>query len=167
VGIMLKQATKEALILIVTAVAIALAVTAIRPDKIGINSISINQDVARQSLVEKGFSEISIADARRLHEEQGAIFADARHAADFAAGHIQAAVNLYAGDPDVWLPDFLAATDPATVIVTYCDGEDCHLAPALAELLFFNGFDHVRYLQNGWTRWREGGFPVELSNAGD
>ena len=56
---------------------------------------------------------------------------------------------------------FWPLVDPAKVIITYCDGEDCHLAPALAELLFFNGFNNVRYLRNGWTRWREGGFPVE------
>ena len=164
---MLKLAAKEALILIGTAVTIAIAVYAVRPDKIGINPASLNQDAAQQSLSESGFSEISIEDAVRLYQENGAIFADARHSADFEAGHIQGAVHLYTADQEIWLNEFLAATDPATVIVTYCDGADCHLAPALAELLFFNGFNNVRYLKNGWTRWREGGFPVELSNAGD
>ena len=158
---MLKQATKEALVLIGTAVAIALAVYAVRSDKIGINPASLNEGVARQSPAENVISEISIDDAVRLYKEKGAIFADARHEADFAAGHIKGSVNLYAADQEIWLPEFLAATDPATVIVTYCDGEACHLAPALAELLFFNGFDNVRYLKNGWTRWREGGFPIE------
>jgi rhodanese-related sulfurtransferase len=47
------------------------------------------------------------------------------------------------------------------VIITYCDGPNCHLAPELAEFLFFNGFDHVFYLENGWTRWRDHGYPVE------
>ena len=164
---MLKQATKEALILIGTAVAIALVVYTVRPDKIGVTPVALNEGDTRQSTAEKGFSEIPIDEALRLYEEKGAIFADARHAADFAVGHVKGAVHLYAADQAVWLPDFLAATDPATVIVTYCDGADCHLAPALAELLVINGFDNVRYLKNGWTRWREGGFPVELANAGD
>ena len=162
---MLKLAAKEALILIGTAVAVALAVYAIRPDRTAIFPAAVNPDAEERSQAESGFSEISLEDAVRLYQEQGAIFADARHAADFSAGHIKGAVNLYTADQEIWLPGFLAATDPTAVIIAYCDGERCHLAPALAELLFFNGFDNVRYLKNGWTRWREGGFPVELSNA--
>jgi len=48
----------------------------------------------------------------------------------------------------------------ATAIIAYCDGEACHLAPDLAEFLFFNGFDHVFYLKNGWSLWKEGGLPT-------
>ncbi len=164
---MLKKAAQEALILIGTAVAVALAVYAVRPDKIGIIPAAVNPDAVQQSQTESGFSEISLEDAVRLYREKGAIFADSRHAADFEAGHIRGAVHLYTADQEIWLPEFLSATDPTAVIIAYCDGERCHLAPALAELLFFNGFDKVRYLKNGWTRWRDGGFPVELSNAGD
>ena len=158
---MLKQAAKEAIILTGVSVAIALVVYALRPDKIGTLSAALNEDPAQQSAAHSGFSEIPIEDALRLYEEKGAIFADSRHAADFEAGHIRGAVHLDPADQDIWLSDFLAATDPATVIVTYCDGADCHLALELAELLFFTGFDNVHYLKNGWTRWRDGGFPVE------
>ena len=157
---MLKLAAKEALILIGTAVTIAIAAYAVRPDKIGIMPAAENGGSARQLTADSGFSEISLEEAVRLYEKN-ALFADSRHAADFAAGHIKGARHLYAAEQEAWLPEFLAATDPETAIVTYCDGEDCHLARALAELLFFNGFDHVRYLKNGWTRWREGGFPIE------
>ena len=158
---MVKQATKEAVVLIFVAVGIALAVYAVRPDKIGILPAAVNGDSGQPSSAENGFSEISIEEAVRLYDEKKAIFADARHVADFEAGHIKGAVHLVTADQEIWLADFLAATDPSTVIVTYCDGADCHLAPALAELLFFNGFIHVRYLKNGWTRWRAGGYPVE------
>lgn len=158
---MLKNATREALILILAAVGIALAVYAVRPDKIGAPTMTAAPDVAEQSSVTSGFSEIPIEDARRLYEESSAIFADARHEVDFSAGHIKGAVHLFVDEQEIWLPDFLATTDPATVIITYCDGENCYLAPQLAELLFFNGFDKVYYLENGWTRWRESGFPVD------
>ncbi|MDX2455269.1 rhodanese-like domain-containing protein [Desulfosarcina sp.] len=163
---MVKQAVKEAFILILAAVGIALAVYAVRPDKIGGIPAAVDQGAVRQSPTESGFSEISIEEALGLYEEKSIIFADARHAADFEAGHIKGAVHLYTADQGIWLTEFLAVTDPAAVIVTYCDGEDCHLATELADLLFINGFDNVRYLKNGWTRWREGGYPVESSNAG-
>ncbi|MBC2710200.1 MAG: rhodanese-like domain-containing protein [Desulfosarcina sp.] len=158
---MVKQATKEAFVLILAAVAMALAVYAVRPDKIGLIPAADNEGAVQQSPSNSGFSEISIGDAVRLYEEKSAIFADSRHTVDYEAGHIKGAVHLYMADREIWLSDFLTATDPATVIVTYCDGEDCHLAPELAELLFFNGFENVYYLTNGWTRWRDGGFAVE------
>ncbi len=157
---MVRQAAREAVVLILIAVGVAFAVYAIRPDKIEDLAVDASGGGAGIS-TEIAFSEISIEAAVRLFQENGAVFADARHQADFEAGHIQGAVHLYAADQDSWLPDFLAAHDPATTIVTYCDGENCSLAPELAEILFFNGFEQVRYLKNGWTRWRKGGFPVE------
>jgi rhodanese-related sulfurtransferase len=158
---MLKLAAKEAFILIGTAVAVALAVYAVRPDKIVRLTAAVDQETVPPPLTESGYAEISLEDALRLYEDGRSIFADARHPADFEAGHIKGAVNLYTSDQTVWLPDFLAATEPTAMIVTYCDGENCHLAQALAELLFLSGFDDVRYLKNGWTRWRDGGFPSE------
>lgn len=158
---MVKKAIKEAVVLILAAVGIALAVYAVRPDKIGDIPAAVNDGAGGQSQVESAYSEISVEEAVRLYTGKKAIFADARHSADFKAGHIRGAVHLYAADQDTWLPDFLAATDPATLVVAYCDGKDCHLAPELAEILLFNGFENVRYLKNGWTRWHEGGFPVE------
>lgn len=158
---MVKQAAKEVFVLILAAVGIALVVYAVRPDKIGLIPDAVDEGIARQSPTESDFTEISIEDALRRYKNKSVIFADARHTADFEAGHIQGAVHLYAADQEIWLPEFLAATDPAAVIVTYCDGEDCHLATELAQLLFLNGFDNVHYLKNGWTRWREGGFAVE------
>ena len=158
---MVKQSVKEAFILVLVAVAIALAVYAVRPDKIGtIPAAGISGNVP-QTPQQGGIAEIPIDDALRRFEEKKAIFADARHKADFDAGHIKGAVHLYTDEQDVWLSGFLTVTDPSAMIITYCDGEACHLATELAELLSINGFDNVRYLRNGWTRWRDGGFPVE------
>lgn len=157
---MVKQTIKEAAVLILVAAGIALAVYALRPDKIRMMASESNNGPAQQSPEEIGFSQISVEEALRLYEEKKAIFADARHLSDFEAGHIKGAVHLYSADRDTWLPGFLRATSPDTVIVTYCDGEVCDLAPELAELLVLNGFVQVRYLENGWTRWRESGFPV-------
>ena len=109
---MVKQATKEALILILAAIGIALAVYAVRPDKIGIAPARVTPGNIQQAPGDIGFSEISLDDAVRLYEKKGAIFADARHAADFEAGHIKGAVHLYAADQETWLHDFLAAGRP-------------------------------------------------------
>ena len=157
---MVRQAAREASILILAAVAVALIVYAIRPDKIGSQPDTVQGDSGQLVSVENGPAEIALTDARRLFDDKQAVFADARHPADYAAGHIQGAINLYAPDPDDWLADLLVRVAPQTAIITYCDGADCHLATQLAELLALNGFTNVRYLRNGWTRWRESGYPA-------
>jgi rhodanese-related sulfurtransferase len=159
--LIIRQAAKEAIILILAAVGIALIVHAVRPDRIGLLPAAVKPADARHPPGETGISEISLQAALRLYKKGGTVFADARHPADFNAGHVKGAVNLYAADQDSWLPKFLAAHDPDAVIVTYCDGEHCHLAKQLAQLLYFNGFNHVRYIKNGWTRWHDAGYPVE------
>jgi rhodanese-related sulfurtransferase len=160
-SVIIKQAAKEVIVLVFAAVGIALIVNAVRPDKIRLSPVAVNPAATRQPAGEAGIAEVSLQEALYLYRKKGTIFADARHPTDFGAGHIKGAVNLYAADQDAWLPGFLSATDPDTVIVTYCDGESCHLARQLAELLYFNGFNHVRYLKNGWTRWHDRGLPVE------
>jgi rhodanese-related sulfurtransferase len=157
----IRQAAKEAIVLILAAVGIALVMHAVRPDKIRLFPAAVKQGGPQQSPSKAGISEISLQAALHLFKNKAAIFVDARHPVDFHAGHIKGAVNLYAADQDAWLPKFLAAHSPDALIVTYCDGEHCHLAKQLAELLYFNGFNHVRYLKNGWTRWHDAGFPVE------
>lgn len=158
---MVKQTVKEALILIFSAVGIALAVYAVSPDNMAHPPAVVDQRAEELPTTESTFAEISIEEAARLYEEKSVIFVDARHADDFEAGHIKGAVNLYAMDQDIWLSGFLYATDPTFTIVTYCDGESCHLATELAELLYLNGFNNIFYLNNGWSQWLEGGFPTE------
>ena len=168
---MIKQAVREAIIILITATVLALVVYAFRPDKIGQPAPSPPTATASPATPhdDRGMAEpempepISLERARQLFDDAAALFADARHPVDYAAGHISGARNLFVDDQEQWLPDLLATTDSARVIVTYCDGERCHLAPELAELLYFNGFEKVYYLKNGWTRWREAGLPIASS----
>ena len=147
----IKQAAKEAIVLIFAAVGIALIVNAVRPDKIMFSPVAVNQATTRQPAGEEGIAEVSLQEALHLYKKKGTIFADARHPTDFGAGHIKGAVNLYAADQDAWLPGFLSATDPNTVIVTYCDGESCLLSQDLARFLIDLGYKKVTVLENGWS----------------
>ena len=51
-------------------------------------------------------------------------------------------------------------------IVTYCDGETCSLSEDLAKGLIAMGYQNVRVLPNGLTRWMEAGLPVERGDEG-
>jgi rhodanese-related sulfurtransferase len=50
-------------------------------------------------------------------------------------------------------------------IVTYCDGEDCSLSEDLAKELMAMGYEKVKVLLNGWTRWLEAGLPTEVGKS--
>ena len=158
---MVKQVVREALILVVVSFAVAFIVYSVRPDKIEPAPSKGNGPVASSHAGSDHIRDISLLDAVQHFNRGSAVFVDARHPTDFDAGHIRGAVNLYLADQEKWLSDFMASTDPAKVIVAYCDGEACHLAPDLAEFLFFNGFDNVYYLKNGWSVWKEAGYPAE------
>jgi rhodanese-related sulfurtransferase len=59
----------------------------------------------------------------------------------------------------------LAKIPPDVTIITYCDGEDCDLSMNLARALFFRGYENIRVLVNGWTRWKGAGLPVSLGDG--
>jgi rhodanese-related sulfurtransferase len=151
----IRTALREALLLTAVAIAAALAVNGLRPD--GLELVAGVAAVAPGRL-------ISIDEARQAHTQGRALFADARSAADFAAGHIEGAVSLPEHDLDAWAGAFIARTDPGTAIITYCDGAGCPLARSLAEKLVELGFADTRYLNDGWGKWREQGLPVAAGN---
>jgi rhodanese-related sulfurtransferase len=104
--------------------------------------------------------DISLIDAKKLFLEHTAVFIDARPKEDFEKGHVKGAKSLPWRDVD---RKFIAVTgnipDNATII-TYCDGETCELSHHLANFLIEAGFNHVRVLVNGWTKWRDAHLPV-------
>jgi rhodanese-related sulfurtransferase len=105
--------------------------------------------------------DISLVEAKKLFFQHAAVFIDARPKEDFEKGHIKGAKSLPWHDVD---RKFMAVAenipDDATII-TYCDGEACELSHHLANFLVDAGFNHVRVLTNGWTKWRDADLPIE------
>lgn len=103
---------------------------------------------------------ISLEKAHSLWITGDAIFLDARAPADFEAGHIANSLNLPADAFDEHFVSLAPMLAPEGQMVVYCDGVDCELSHHLADRLRGNGFLNVHMLFNGWTVWREAGFPV-------
>jgi rhodanese-related sulfurtransferase len=103
---------------------------------------------------------VSLAEAQRLFEAGGALFLDARSPADFAAGHIQGAVNLPWQQVDERFIEAAERIDSADRVIAYCDGEACELSHLLAGFLREMEYPRVRVLHNGFTVWRQAGLPV-------
>ncbi len=104
---------------------------------------------------------ISLEQARELCEEKKALFLDARSQEDYVRGHIRCALNIPWQSFDQHIGRILETIPDHAWIVTYCDGENCSLSEELAKELYAMGYNHVKVLLNGWTRWVEAGFPVE------
>jgi rhodanese-related sulfurtransferase len=105
--------------------------------------------------------DISLIDAKKLFLQHAAVFIDARSKEDFEKAHVKGAKSLPWHDVD---RKFIAVTEnipDSATIITYCDGESCELSHHLANFLIDAGFNHVRVLVNGWTKWRDAHLPVE------
>jgi len=103
----------------------------------------------------------SILDAK----DQGVQFVSMRRPADFAAGHIETAVNV-PFNGDMWEGTALLPTDKA--LVSYCySGQTCNQGIALLRLLGYDAYSIQFGMGTATTAprgWANKGFPVVASN---
>ncbi|MFH1123610.1 MAG: rhodanese-like domain-containing protein [Pseudomonadota bacterium] len=104
---------------------------------------------------------ITLEEAERLCASRQAVFVDARSADAYREGHILCARNLPLQDVYEIISLVIGDIPPEEVIIVYCDGETCSLSEDLARELFVRGYENVRVLVNGWSRWVEAGLPTE------
>jgi len=104
---------------------------------------------------------ISIDEARALFLTNGAVFVDARPEELYRAGRIKGALNLPPDRIEELLPVVAAQIPPDSLVIAYCDGENCPLSEEVALQLSARGFSHVQVLVNGWSVWQDAGLPVE------
>jgi rhodanese-related sulfurtransferase len=154
----MKKFLTDALIISVVAVAMALLTNGLRTNRLPLLSAA---GPAQATAVDQDVRQISIDTAEAKFNQNTALFADARPAADFAAGHIAGAVNLPAAASEQWLGRLFASTDPEQTLITYCAGPKCNLGKQLARILTEAGFEQVFYLVDGWGQWTSRDLPIE------
>jgi len=112
------------------------------------------------------YDEITLAEAKSLHDAGGADFVDARLRDEFVAGHVPVAFHMPpAAFRDGNLPQaisggFLPPSSDRPVII-YCGGGDCDASHLVADRLSELGFGDLRILRAGFPGWQEAGHPVE------
>jgi rhodanese-related sulfurtransferase len=145
--------------LVMLSAAVALAVNALRADRLPL--VGDFSAAARMTTATGERMDIPLEEAEMLFSSHAAVFIDARSLDDYVKGRIQGARSLPWQEVD---SNFISATqdlDLETRIVTYCDGETCELSHDLALFLRDAGFTNSRVLVNGWTVWQQAGLPVE------
>lgn len=146
------QAAQKCLLIIVLGAALGLLVNAFSPKGIPL----ITPPKKARSAEEF----IPLEKAQALWSGGAAFFLDARKPADFEAGHVANALNLPAEEFEQHFPRLAPMLAPDSALIVYCDGADCELSHRLADQLRQQGYTEVHVLFNGWTAWREAGFPV-------
>jgi rhodanese-related sulfurtransferase len=158
-----KQGVWQATAVMLLAALVAILVNHWRADSlplIGDWSVEARySDAAGQSLV------VSLTEARRLFENDAALFIDARPEDLYAEGHIRGALNLPWQEVDRFFADLSDRLGSEKPLITYCDGESCELSHKLALFLKNMGHENVRVLVNGWTEWQAAGLPTEMGQT--
>jgi rhodanese-related sulfurtransferase len=153
------RATRQILALVILSAVAAVAVNALRPDRLPLVG---DWSVAARITTSTGERmDVSLDEAQNLFFNYAAVFIDARSAEDYARGHIKNARSLPWHEVDLRFMVVTEALDLEMPIVTYCDGETCELSHHLALFLRDAGFLNTRVLVNGWTLWQQAGLPVE------
>lgn len=158
--IKIRKAIWQITALFVLAAIIAIGTNAWRRDGIplvGEGSVEERfSDTAGDSMV------IPLEQAAERFEKDFALFLDARPQSQYVEGHIRGALSLPWQETDRYFMELADRLDNASMIITYCDGEQCNLSHELALFLKEMGFENVRVLVNGWTVWQEAGLPAAM-----
>lgn len=153
-GTIWRRAALQACSVGILAIAAGLLVNHFRPDRLPlIGDWSPEGRLAKQMAV-------TLDEARRLCESRKALFVDARSPEEYREGHILCARNIPLKSVDELLDSAIAGVPFDENIVVYCDGEECSLSEELAKELYFRGYENVRVLVNGWSRWVRAGLPI-------
>jgi rhodanese-related sulfurtransferase len=155
----LLRALRQSILLFGIAAAAGLLVNAMRPSALPV--VADWSPEARLKTDRGKSMVITLEEARKLCASQQAVFVDARSPEAYREGHILCARNLPLNDADRYMDSFTADVPLEEMIIAYCDGVNCSLSEDLAKELNFRGYDNVKVLVNGWTRWVEAGLPVE------
>lgn len=100
---------------------------------------------------------ISITEAKRLIDEEGAIIIDARNQHDFGLLHIDQSINIpYGKNMSTWAGWFVGENQP--IILTTDDEKQYD---DICKQLFRVGYDNiVGYLEGGISSWEETNYPT-------
>lgn len=154
-----KSLIREAIWVLALALVLAGSAYALRPHVLPFGLPEGDVDLADPTDADHAF--ISLDAAMRHFKEGTAVFADARSAPAFNAGHIPGALNLAPQAFDDWSSQVVAEISVDEMVIVYCDGPQCSLSDELAEKFEWLGYENVTVLKDGWGQWVANNMPVD------
>jgi rhodanese-related sulfurtransferase len=109
---------------------------------------------------QSGLKIVSLEQVRKLLASKRGIFLDARSADDYRKGHITGAHSMPAEDQDNNFPK-LVRIPRDTLVVVYCNNNECHLGRTLIEFMRAMEFHNLVLYDDGWDGWTKAKMPVD------
>ena len=119
-------------------------------------------------LAEKPFAPESLDGAIRVNAEKAAelivttsnlLIIDSRKEIEYSKGHIQGSVSLL--NTEMTLEKLSKhASDKATPLLFYCNGERCLRSSRAATKALEWGYKKIYWFRGGWNEWVEKGMPI-------
>ncbi len=157
---------KQALLLLVLAVSIALVVNQFSPMGIALvgqwdQDKGVISAQAKDEIPDRRLAIDNIKIAKLSYDGGKTLFVDARSNDDYNEGHIKGAISLPVGEFDERVGNLLDHYSPDQSIITYCSGRTCEDSHRLAQMLIDLGYENVSIMIDGFPGWKENGYPVE------
>lgn len=105
-----------------------------------------------------GARPVSFTEFDEMARSGHVILVDVRPSSEYAAGHVDGAINIPVAD----LASRMSELPPDTNVVAYCRGPYCVMASTAVARMRRSGFAAVR-LEGGYPEWRDAGRPVVVS----
>ena len=99
--------------------------------------------------------------AKLIYDGGKAVFVDARSTDSYGKGHIRGAESLPIDEFDYMIEFFSNRYPTDKHIITYCSGRSCEDSHRLAQMLFDFGYESVSIMIDGFSVWKDNGYPVE------
>lgn len=109
---------------------------------------------------------IGLTTAKRLFDDEGALFIDARPREEYDLARVAGAVYLTSelvssGKAQDTISELVQNYGFDYPIVIYCHGGDCDASDNVAKLLLPMGFNNLRVMKAGFDDWKSAGYEVE------
>ena len=108
---------------------------------------------------------IDLISAKKLFDEQQAVFWDARSAEEYQESTIKGALGISLMSvvkKEVNIEQLLPNRE--ATIVTFCSGGECDVGVEMAKELVDRGYENIFVMGEGYPGWKDAGYPVFKSN---
>jgi rhodanese-related sulfurtransferase len=153
---------KQALIIVILSIAVALVSNGFRQDGISLFKKSLQPAATtledNLEVEQPVIQSVNLEQAYELYNNN-VTFIDARDIDEYNQGHIPHALP----NPGFFelLSDLNKLISKQEPIITYCGDAQCGLSEDLADGLAGEGYTNIYVFLGGWNLWLEAGYPVE------
>jgi rhodanese-related sulfurtransferase len=152
-------ALKEAVLVLVLSLVLALVINALRSDGLVIIPVHAQTKEVGAPIINPRI--YSVDDCLQILRTGKAVFLDAREEALYRMGHLPGALHIPKEKAERYVPKLMGLERSGKVLIAYCDGQGCMKAEELAKILQGKGVRTPGLFSDGWQGWMEKGLPID------